>query len=330
MKKILLIATGGTISCETSDEGLAPQMLGSELLKYCPQIKNICDVECVQPMNIDSTNMRVGNWLMIANIIQKNYEKYDGFVITHGTDTMAYTSSAISYLVQNNKKPIVITGAQKPISEPGTDAIKNIRDAFLVASDDKSCGTQVVFYGSVIAGTRARKNYSKSFQAFASVNFPELGKTQENNVVRYIEENYKEDVKFYDYLNPNVGLIKFVPGMRNDVLRFIVDSYDGLIVESFGVGGLPEYSDYFEQIKRAIDLGKLVVMTTQVSNEGSDLSIYKVGAHIKNTLNILEAYDMTTEAAFAKLMWVLANSSDFNTAKELFYKQIEHDIIVRV
>ncbi|MCQ2609880.1 MAG: asparaginase, partial [Lachnospiraceae bacterium] len=161
MKKILMIGTGGTISCEAGNNGLAPAKLAEELLKYCPKVKEICDVECIQVINIDSTNMRPGHWLMIEEVIQKNYDKYDGFVITHGTDTLSYTAAAISYLVQNSKKPIVITGAQVPISEPGTDAIKNVTDAFIVAADDESHGVMVVFCGKVILGTRARKNFTK-------------------------------------------------------------------------------------------------------------------------------------------------------------------------
>lgn len=328
MKKILLIGTGGTISCKEGSEGLEPLFLASELLKYCPAIKNMCDVTSVQAMNIDSSNIRPSDWLTISNIIHENYDKYDGFVITHGTDTMAYTASALSYLIQNSKKPIVITGAQKPISEDGTDAIKNVLDAFTVAIDDDSHDVSLVFFGSVIAGTRARKTYSKSFQAFESINYPIIARVNENKLIHYIKNEITSDVKFFDHINPNVGVLKFVPGMRNDVVSYLVDAYDGIIVETFGVGGLPEYSDFYTHIKRAINLNKIVVMATQVSNEGSDLSVYKVGMHIKNSLKILESYDMTTESMFTKLMWILANTKDFNSAKDLFYKNINHDIMM--
>lgn len=329
MKKILLIGTGGTISSKDSGEGLTPSLSAEELLKFCPGIKNICEVSCIQPINLDSTNMRPGHWLLLAEIIKENYDAFDGFVITHGTDTMAYTAAGISYLVQDSKKPIVLTGAQKPMGELGSDATRNIMDAFTVASSDELRGVMVVFFGSIIAGTRARKNFSMSFDAFGSVNYPELGRVYEGKVLKFIEDKQDEEPKFYGFLNPNVGLLKFVPGMRNDVLRYLVDQYDGLVIETFGVGGIPEYSDFYEQIERALDLGKFVVITTQVSNEGSNLSVYKVGAGIKNNLKILEAHDMTTEAAFAKLMWVLGITTDYEEAKELFYKTICHDIMYK-
>lgn len=329
LKNILLIGTGGTICSEDSGEGLSPKMSPVELLSFCPEIKKYCKVEVVQLLNLDSTNIRPAHWIMIAETICANYNNYDGFVISHGTDTMAYSAAALSYLVQNSSKPIVFTGAQKPMDVVGTDAIRNMTDAFILASDENSSGVQLVFNGSVIAGTRARKNFSKSFAAFGSINYPEIAHVQDGIVTRYINETVIGEPKFYDYLNPNVGLVKFVPGMRNDVLKYIVDQYDGIIVESFGVGGLPEYSDFYDQIKRAIDLGKLVVMTTQVPSEGSNLSVYKVGAYLKNNFKLLEAHDMTTEAAFTKLMWVLAQTQDFAKAEELFYETICHDILFK-
>ena len=329
MKKILLIGTGGTICSVESGEGLSPELTPEELLTFAPEIKKFCEVECVQILNLDSTNMRPAHWIMISDTIRENYDKYDGFVIAHGTDTMAYTAAGVSYLIQNSPKPIVFTGAQKPAGEPGSDAARNITDAFICASDDSSHGVQLVFAGSVIAGTRARKNFSKSFAAFGSINFPEIARIQDNVLVRYVVDPKPEKPIFYDYINPNVGLVKFVPGMRNDVLRYLIEQYDGLVVETFGVGGLPEYSDFYDQIKMAIDMGKLVVMTTQVSNEGSNLSVYKVGAYLKNHFNILEAHDMNTEAAFAKLMWVLGQTTDFKEAESLFYKTIYHDILYK-
>lgn len=329
MKKILHIGTGGTISSKNSGEGLSPAMAATELVKYCPDIESYCSVDCLQLLNLDSTNIRPGHWVMIANAISQNYEKYDGFVISHGTDTMAYTASALSYLIQDSKKPIVLTGAQKPIDTVGSDAIRNLTDAFIVASDDNSFGVQLVFFGSVICGTRARKNFSKSFGAFGSINFPEIARIQDGRIARFITEPVPDEPKFYSYLDPNVGLIKFVPGMRNDVLNYIIDQYDGIVVESFGVGGLPEYSDFYEQIKRASDKNKLVVMTTQVPSEGSNLSVYKVGAQLKNNIKVLEAHDMTTESALAKLMWILGQTDKYEEAEKLFYTTICHDILYK-
>ncbi|MBQ6249347.1 MAG: asparaginase, partial [Oscillospiraceae bacterium] len=172
-KKILLIGTGGTIASEMSGDGLAPELTATELLRFVPRIASFCAVDCVQPFSLDSTNMRPENWLAIAAAIRQHYDDYDGFVVTHGTDTMAYTAAALSYLIQRGPKPIVLTGAQKPIWFDSTDSKRNLTDAFLYAC--RGCGgVQIVFNGKVILGTRARKTFSKSFKAFSSVNYPDL------------------------------------------------------------------------------------------------------------------------------------------------------------
>ena len=329
MKKILIIGTGGTIASKPSADGLTPDLDSKQLIDSIPSIPHICDVDCIQAFSLDSTNVRPEHWLILAEIITENYDRYDGFVITHGTDTMAYTAAGLSYLIQNSKKPIVLTGAQKPIGEEITDAKRNIIDALIYAVDEGSHGVVVVFSGAVICGTRARKNYSKRFMAFGSINFPELARVEDGRVIRYVPEPYSGETVFYDNLNANVGLLKLTPGMRNDVMRYAIDRYDGLVVESFGVGGLPEYSDFYQQIKRAVERRKLIVMTTQVPNEGSDLSVYRVGSILKNSLRVLEAHDMTSEAVLAKLMWVLGETDDFDRAEALFYRPVHHDTLYR-
>ena len=292
MKRILVIGTGGTIASKPTQNGLAPALSADALLEAIPYAASICKVECTQAFSLDSTNVRPGHWLIIADIIREKYNDYDGFVVTHGTDTLAYTAAGLSYLIADSTKPIVLTGAQKPMGEDVTDAKQNLIDALTYAADDESHNVCVVFNGSVIAGTRARKNYSKNFAAFASVNFPCLAQIQDHRIIRYFPDVTNGDTRFCGYIDPNVGLIKLTPGMNNNLMRYALECYDGLVIESFGVGGLPEYSDYFQQVKEAGDRGKLIVMTTQVPNEGSDLSVYKVGAVIKNSLRILEAHDI--------------------------------------
>ena len=326
MKNILHIATGGTISSVDLGNGLQPGLSGEQLINLCPRLKDVCVIDSIQLLKLDSTNIRPGHWIKIADCIKENYDKYDGFVISHGTDTLAYTASALSYLVQDSNKPIVLTGAQKPIEDSNSDAIRNLTEAFIYASDDKSVGVSVVFFDVVIAGTRARKNYSSSYYAFGSINFRELARFNYELIIRYVKEDKTDGVKFYDYLDPNVGLIKLTPGLRKDVLEFLIEQYDGIIIESYGVGGLPEISDFYETIKKAVDNGKLIVMATQVPNDGSNLGTYKVGSNLKNNLNVLETHDMTSEAALTKLMWILGQTSEFEEAKKLFYKCIGHDI----
>ena len=185
-KRILLLATGGTIASRKSDNGLKPQITPEELIEYIPQVKEICDVEAVQLLNLDSTNMEPSHWKLMVHAIWEHYDDFDGFVIAHGTDTMAYTAAALSYMVQNTKKPIVITGAQKPIDLEITDAKSNLIDSFLYAADDRSQGVQIVFDGKVIAGTRAKKVRSKSYNAFSSIDYPSLAVIQDMNIMRYI------------------------------------------------------------------------------------------------------------------------------------------------
>ena len=329
MKKILFIATGGTIASAKTENGLTPAITSDELLNAVPQVKDLCAVDTVQPYSLDSTNMCWKQWIHVAEIIRDNYAKYDGFVIAHGTDTMAYTAAALSYLVQGSPKPIVLTGAQKPIWFDGTDSKRNLTDAFLYAC--RGCGgVQIVFNGKVILGTRARKTCSKSFHAFSSVNYPDLAVVQDGHLLQYMRCACYPRPLFYDTLDSRVGLLKLIPGTSSELIDFMLDRHDGLIIESFGVGGLPEYEgddSYYDVIRRGVERGKLVVMTTQVPNEGSNLAVYHVGGRLKSTLHLLEAYDMTTEAAVAKLMWIMGQSRDFRRAEELFYRPVARDIL---
>lgn len=329
MKNILMIGTGGTIASEMTPSGLTPELNSTQLLSFVPRIGEMCHVDCVQLYSLDSTNIRPAHWLGVARAVRENYARYDGFVISHGTDTMAYTAAALSYLIQGSPKPIVLTGAQKPIWFDGTDSKRNLTDAFLYAC--RGCGgVQIVFNGKVILGTRARKTCSKSFQAFSSVNYPDLAVVQDEHLLQYMRCACYPSPVFYDALDDKVGLLKLIPGTPAAVLEFMLDRFDGLVIESFGVGGLPEYegdASYFDIIHRGIARGKLVVMTTQVPNEGSNLAVYHVGGRLKNALCLLEAYDMTTEAAVAKLMWIMGQTRDFDEAERLFYRPVARDIL---
>lgn len=329
-KKILHIGTGGTIASEPGASGLAPELTSEQLLKYIPDISLYCDVDCLQLMTLDSTNIQPKHWVRIAVAIRDRYDQYDGFVVSHGTDTMAYTAAAMSYLVAGSPKPIVFTGAQKPIGFETTDSKQNLRDAFVVAASDMS-GVMVVFNGKVILGTRAKKTRSKSFEAFSSINYPILGMVQDGRLVRYIRPECYEAPRFTDTVNKQVALMKLIPGADCGMVDYLLERNDALIIESFGVGGLPTYKagDYYAAVKRGLERGKTVVMTTQVENEGSDLAVYHVGNTIKRDLPILEAYDMTTEAAVAKLMWILGQTTEQKRVEELFYTTIANDILTK-
>lgn len=331
MKKILVIATGGTIASKQGASGLKPQITSDRLLSYVPGARHFCEAQTVQILSIDSTNMQPEHWLLIARTIEKNYGIYDGFVVCHGTDTMAYTAAALSYLIQNPEKPIVITGAQKPIDLEITDAKTNLLDSLRFTSSDKAYGVVLVFDGKVIAGTRAKKERTKSYNAFSSINFPYLATIQDGHIIFYLDDKdlNPKTVKFYHELNSSVVLLKLIPSMDASILDYMAEHYDAVIIESFGVGGLPSYDsgDYHKAIKRWMDLGKIVVMTTQVTNEGSNMSVYEVGQSIKKEFGILEAYDMTLEATVTKLMWALGQSRDSSEVRRMLYQTINRDTL---
>ena len=329
MKKILMIATGGTIASKGTADGLAPELTSQDILHYIPSLKDICEVETLQLCNLDSTNISMEHWMMMANAIEEKYEKYAGFVICHGTDTMAYTASALSYLVQHSPKPIVLTGSQKPVDMEITDARANLLDSFIYASSDDACGVQIVFSGKVILGTRARKVRTKSFQAFTSINYPSLAVIQDGRKIQYIHQVKAATAEFYHKMDPKVGLLKLIPGIDGDYLRYFLERNDAIIIESFGVGGLPmgERYHFGEAIEWGINQGKTIVMTTQVPNEGSDMTIYQVGHHLKQYDSVLEAYDMTTEAVVTKLMWILGQTREPAGIRRLFYTTVAQDIL---
>ncbi len=324
MKKVLLIATGGTIASRKTPSGLSPSISCEELLSFVPDAKSICSVDAVQPFSVDSTNISPDHWLLLASIIRENYHKYDGFVICHGTDTIAYSAAALSYLIQNTSKPIVLTGAQRPIDEDSTDAKTNLCDSLRFASSYES-GVVIVFGGNIIAGTRAKKVRTKSYNAFQSINFPEIGVIHPGRVVRYIPFQKAGEPEFYDKLSRRVQILKLTPGMPVEALLSVGELSDGLIIESYGVGGIPDI--YLDAIDSLVRLGKIIVMATQVDREGSDLAVYQVGHRLKKEYRLLETYDMTPEATLTKLMWALGRSNDKEEVRRLFCRSINYDML---
>ncbi|MBQ9719820.1 MAG: asparaginase [Oscillospiraceae bacterium] len=329
MKHILLIATGGTIASVDSGAGLTPQLNSEDLMSLVPELAQICRCDAVQLMNLDSTNISAQQWLEMARCVQEQYEKYDGFVLTHGTDTMAYTAAALSYLIQNNRKPVVITGAQKSISLRDTDARENLLDAFRYAVDDGACGVHVVFDHMVILGTRARKMRTKSYHAFYIVDYQPTAIIRNHRLVYYIREEVTGAPKFYDAMDQGVFVLKLVPGTTAGIFDALRAHCSALVIESFGVGGLPQYgdTDFYEAVRAWISSGKMLVMTTQVPFEGSDMEVYQVGQRVKKELGLIEAYGMTTEAVVTKLMWILAQTDEPLERRRLFEAPVWKDQI---
>lgn len=350
MKHILLIATGGTIASAEDGNGLSPALTGEELARSVPEIEGLCELDIVQPMNIDSTNMRPVDWLRIAEVIRENYDAHDGFVVLHGTDTMSYTAAALSYLIQDSPKPIVLTGSQQPMGNPFTDAKINLYQSLVYAVSDRSRDVSIVFGGYAIAGTRARKQRTMSFNAFNSINYPVLAYLRQDKIIcsgsvavsagpaecdcagdgaARAADGALDEPRFYTELNSRVCALKLTPGLTPDIFRLLKPDYDAVILETFGMGGVPERgadgASYQEAIFDWVDSGRTVVMTTQVPEEGLDLGVYEVGRAYAEHPGILKGGDMTTEALVAKTMWALGQTRDADELQRLFYRPINHD-----
>ena len=373
MKRILLIATGGTIASAEDGNGLSPALTGEELARSVPEIEGLCDLDIVQPMNIDSTNMRPADWLRIAEVIREGYDAHDGFVVLHGTDTMAYTAAALSYLIQSSPKPIVLTGSQQPMGNPFTDAKINLYQSLVYAADERSSDVSIVFGGYAIAGTRARKQRTMSFNAFASVNYPVLAYLRQNKIIRsgsvavaagfaegetaasmgaarvgagtrgaaVWQRMYGEEAlggtalpipRFYTAVDSRVCALKLTPGLTPHMFELLKPDYDAIILETFGMGGVPELgadgASFQEAIFNWVDSGRTIVMTTQVPEEGLDLGVYEVGRAYAEHPGILKGGDMTTEALVAKTMWALGQTRDPQELQSLFYRTVNHDRVV--
>lgn len=345
MKRILIIATGGTIASQPTQNGLAPSLTAEELISYIPALSGLCTIKTLQLCSIDSTDMDIPHWQLLTETIQSHYADYDGFVICHGTDTLAYTAAALSYMIQHSDKPIVLTGSQKPITATQTDAVKNLTDSLIYASSETSHDVVIVFGGKVIAGTRARKIYTKRYDAFESINFPILAAVQDQKIISsekafsaktgYMAQSSKSTSfpSFYTRMNSRVFILKMLPGMEPDILPYLFSHYDCILIESFGTGGMPQKltDSVISCLEKASCSGhpKFAAMATQVPFEGTDMNVYAVGSRMKNRGHIIELYDMTPEAAAVKLMWLLADPAVLNNPEEIsrrFYQPVNYDI----
>ncbi len=324
MKKILMLTTGGTIASVPGEEGLVPAFTGKDLIALLPQLKEMGHIETKAITNLDSSNMQPEEWIHMAREIYQGLQKYDGFVITHGTDTMAYSSAALSYMLPNLGAPVVFTGSQLPLDAPDTDAKKNMLHAFIIATN-KFPGVFVVFDGKVIRGTRAVKTSSTGISAFESINAPYVGSLEGNRIIKgaappYPREAYQPSTStgLKDNLDTNVFLLKLFPGMRPDLLSKLPSlGYSGLVVESFGAGGLPFHRrDLLHEIKILLDRNISVAVTTQCWRDGTAFSIYEVGQKTSQA-GVIPGGNMTTEALVTKLMWTLGQTRNLEEVKKI-------------
>lgn len=327
MRKILLLSTGGTISSVQSEDGLIP---GSSNIIYEQMSKIFNDVEITikDILRLDSSNIQPEEWKIIATEIYNNMSIYDGIVVTHGTDTMAYTTSMISFMIQNPSIPVVFTGSQLPISHPLTDAIANLRYALTMALS-KTNGIYLAFDRKIILGCRAVKVRTTAFHAFESVNIHSVGTIDSSGLSIRQSQLYKygNEILFNTNIEDKVFLLKLTPGTNPNIVDLLIQSdIKGIVIEAFGAGGVQAVRrDFVSAIAKASKHNIPVVVTSQCLYEQSNLNIYQVGTSVLKQ-GAIEALDMTTEAAVTKLMWVLGQTNNLDEIRKYFSTSLAGEI----
>ena len=315
MSKVCLLSTGGTIASiyDKTVDAYRPGFSLDAILSTLP--KDMGDIKLVteELFQLDSANAQPHHWQDIASAIKKVHDEtpdLSGIVVLHGTDTMVYSAAAVSFMVQDFGRPIVFTGSQIPISVPWSDGPRNLRDAIRVAAWADLGESCIVFNGEIHRATRARKLRERAQDAFDSVDPTPIGLLA-RDIVLY-ENRRKRDLltpRFDTRLDERVYLLKVFPGIMPSIISKIVDlGYRGIVIEGFGSGNIPsEENTLADAIKQATNAGCTVVMSTQCAFGQADLSLYEVGRAAQK-VGALSAYDMTSEVATVKLMWVLGHA----------------------
>ncbi len=330
MKRLLIVGTGGTISSTDSGEGLEASLSISEIVDYSRDCLRDLEFEVYfsDLMNIDSTLIQPEDWGRMAEEVGRNYDAYDGFVISHGTDTLAYTASMLAFMLRSPSKPVVLTGSMKPVQAPESDAVANISDAIHFAAAG-CAGVFVAFNGKIIRAGRVSKVASSDVDAFASVNEPPLANMTREGI-RFNDRFTASSEPFFvdTRINPGVFVLKIVPGMNPGLVDLLVEQgISGLVIESFGAGGLPYRGrDLLAAVGRAAERIP-VVLSSQVLYDGVNLRTYEVGQRALEA-GVISARDMTTEAAVTKLMWVLGHTSDLQEVRRFFDMSLAGEVTV--
>jgi L-asparaginase len=317
---IIDINTGGTLSTVMKKNGLIPGLSIHDMQKELKMVSGDTDIEIEDFCSVDSANIFPEDWCALAQRISDCRNDYDGIVVIHGTDTLAYTSSMLSFMLRNINIPVVITGSQLSITNPVADAMENCRCAIHMAASQIP-GVFVAFNRKVILGCRASKVRSLSFDAFESINYPNiatissLGMKIETMAVPERTGIFKLSNTYSD----KVCMIKMFPGIHRSFIESIVaQGYKGLYIEAYGIGGIPFLKhDFIGTLDKVIQNGMTVVVGTQCRYEGTKMDVYETGKRAMD-IGALEARDMTGEAALTKLMWILGMTEDIKEIRDYY------------